>query len=321
MKTGRLILAFVLIVIIAIATSLLLGQQRNIEGTARLIVVATIFPVYDFTRAIGGDRISIFMLLPPGAEAHSYEPRPSDIGLLSSADLFIYSSKNMEPWASDIIAGIRNNDLILLEAGANVPILLDNAEEGLTESDTHFGEKSSGKDPHIWLDMLNAEIMIKDISKALASADPVNEDYYTNNAEEYISVIKQLDVDFASAIGQCKKKVLVHGGHYAFGYLASRYGIKYIAAQGFSPDSEPGPAQIIQLIKVMKEYDVSYIFYEELIEPKVAKSISKETGAEMIMLHAGHNISKDEFDSGRTFTDLMRINLESLKLGLEYDGK
>ena len=290
-----------------------------------LTVITSIFPVFDFARIVAGEKAAVSMLLPPGAEAHSFEPKPSDIGILTEADLFIYTTAAMEPWAPDMLAGMDHDSLLVLEAGLGAPVSITEEEENVPhedeETDDEIGhDPHSGADPHIWLDIDNSIYMVRAIAAALASISPDDAGYFNSNAEYYIQKLTELDLRFEETIASCSLKTIIHGGHYAFGYLAHRYGLEYRAAQGFSPDSEPGPKQIIELIGLMKDTGSRYIFYEELVEPRVAEVISKETGAGMLMLHAGHNISKDELSSGKGFIDLMEDNLEALKMGLGYDG-
>ncbi len=316
MSKGRLIIAFVLIVAIAFALYAAFSKDASDDAEAGINVIASIFPVYDFARAVGGDRISLSMLLTPGLEAHSYEPKPSDIGKLTEASLFIYTSHEMEPWVDDLLGGIKEGSSVKpLEAGLGVPVIITG------EHDDEAGhDEGASIDPHVWLDFTNAEYMVRRIATALSEIDPEGTDYYLDNAEAYCLELASLDESFRAAIEKCGKKVIIHGGHYAFGYLAGRYGLQYKAAQGFSPDSELGPRQISELMSLMEESGSKFIFFEELVEPRAAETISKETGAGMLMLHAGHNISKSEFEFGVTFVELMRKNLENLKVGLEYSG-
>lgn len=316
MSKGRLIIAFVLIVAAAFVLYAAIKKDSPNDAKVGINVIASIFPVYDFARAVGGDRVSLSMLLTPGLEAHSYEPRPSDISKLTKASLFVYTSREMEPWVADLLSGIKAGSFVKsLEAGSGVPVIISEAHEGEA---VQVGGDSL--DPHVWLDFTNAEYMVRKIAAILSEIDPEGSAYYLDNAEAYCLKLSHLDESFKTAIDRCSKKTIIHGGHYAFGYLAKRYGLQYMAAQGFSPDSELGPRQIAELMILMKESGSRYIFFEELVEPRTAETISKETGAGMLMLHAGHNISKSEFDSGVTFVDLMKTNLENLKVGLEFGG-
>ncbi len=279
--------------------------------TGKLAVVATLFPVYDFTRNIGGDKADILLLLPPGTEAHSFEPRPGDFAAVKRASLFVYTGELMEPWAADILKGVKNDSLGVVDASKGV---------GMKQAEAHEGHDSHhGADPHIWLDFANAQIMVDNIAEGFAEKDMANRDYYIKNAGDYKTKLAALDAGYTAALRSCKKKVFVHGGHYAFGYLARRYGLQYLSAAGLSPDSEPSPATMVELVKLIRQNGLGAVFYEELIRPNVAETIAMETGAKLLPLHGAHNVTKDEYDNGVTFIALMGKNLERLKEGLECD--
>ena len=322
MKRSRLLLALAAVIAISIVIVALLADKSEKRQDGRVSVIATIFPVYDFVRAVGGDRVTVSMLMPPGTEAHSYEPKPSDIGKLNKAGLFVFMGDDMEPWASDLTAGLGPEGPKVLEAGQGVPVLLLESEEhSHGEGSVEGHGDGNGHDPHIWLDFTNASYIVGRIAEVLSDIDPEGTGYYSANAADYVAKLADLDAAFREAVEGSSTRVIVHGGHYAFGYLANRYGLEYVAAQGLSPDSEPGPKQLMQLMEVIKQTGAKYIFYEELVEPKMAKAISEETGIGMLLLHAGHNVSKQQFESGATFLDLMRGNLENLRIGLGYHGK
>ncbi len=325
MRKGTLIAVFIAVVVIAILIASYTLDKPGDSPEAGFKVITSIFPVYDFTRIVAGEKAQVSMLLPPGSEAHSFEPKPSDIGLLSEADLFVYTTAAMEPWAPDMLGGTNKSSLVILEAGLGAPVTITAKDEHVPheaeeEHEEAEGETGARVDPHIWLDIENSIYMVRAIAAALTDISPDDAGYFDSNADEYIEKLTSLDLTYSETIADCPIRTIIHGGHYAFGYLAHRYGLEYRAAQGFSPDSEPGPKQIMELIELMKSTGSKFIFYEELVEPRVADVISKETGAGMLMLHAGHNISKDELASGKGFIDLMQDNLKALKIGLGYDG-
>lgn len=274
-------------------------------------VITTLFPLYDFTRNIGGQYVDVFLLLPPGVEPHTFEPRPEDIVRINSADIFIFTGKYMEPWVDKILKGIDNKKILVIDSSEGIkPIEL--------VEDSHTHNHIHKVDPHIWLDFENAQTMVDNILRALIIVDPENEKYYQHNADNYKSALLRLDSEFKEGLALCKTRYFIHGGHFAFGYMAKRYRLNYISAyEGLSPDAEPSARHLATLIKIIKKYNAKYIFYEELISPKIAEMISKETGAGLLRLHAAHNLTKDEFDRGITFIELMKQNLLNLKTGLQ----
>lgn len=298
-------------------------QAGPAVSNGKIKVIATLFPQYDFARQIAGDKADISLLLPPGMEAHSFEPSPKDIVDIEKAGMFIYTGKYMEPWVDRIIKGSKDSAEIIVDASKGIE-LLDEKEPGhdnASEESGHVDEEGNheGKDPHIWLDPTNAVKMVENITEGLVQADPKNESYYRQNAEAYKKKLLELDGKFTEAFSKVKSKTIIYGGHFAFGYFAKRYGLDYISPyKGFAPDAEPNPQRIAELIRKMKESGSKFIYYEELVDPKVAKVIADETGAGMLLLHGAHNISRDELDKGITYIEIMESNLEKLKQGLGY---
>ncbi|MBU4251360.1 MAG: zinc ABC transporter substrate-binding protein [Candidatus Omnitrophica bacterium] len=279
---------------------------------AKLEIVTTLFPTYDFAKQIGKDKVNVSLLLPPGVESHTFELKPADVVRISKADIFIYTGKYMEPWAEDMLKGVSNKNLIVIDASKGIELA---GEEGHDEEPEHHG---GGKDPHIWVDLGKAQIMVNTIATALTEKDQVNKAFYLKNAKEYNAKLADLDERFKETLSTCKHKTIIYGGHFAFGYFAKRYGLEHVSPyDGFSPNAEPSPKALAELINKLKASGMKYIYYEELLDPKVARVISQETGANLELLHGAHNVSKDELSRGCTFIDIMEDNLKKLRVGLE----
>ena len=294
------------------------AKQEKAGPGRKLIVVASLFPLYDFARNIGQDRADVSLLLPPGAEAHSFEPRPGDMVRLNQASVFIYTNSAMEPWVQDVLKGVQNRKLKVVESGRGIAMTAGREEHAPGEkAGRRHGDDRGGADPHVWLDFSNAINMVDQILAGFIEKDPANKDFFQKNADSYKTKLNALDRQFKEGLSGCRKNVIVHGGHFAFGYLAQRYGLKYVAVSGFSPDAEPTPAGMVKITKTLKANGLNHLFYEELLSTRVAESIARETGASLLMLHAAHNVSKEEFERGVGFMDLMQRNLENLKRGLQ----
>lgn len=297
-------------------------QEQKVGMAKQLNVVATLFPLYDFTKNIAGDKVSVTLLLPPGVEAHSFEPKAGDMLRVNGADLFIFTGKFMEPWADGMLKGVDNKGLIVVDASTGITLMEEKEDHppdhGKDKKHVKEDHHDHGKiDPHLWLDFANAQKMVSNILEALVVKDPANKDFYTKNSDAFIAKLADLDRRYREAFVTCKKNIFVHGGHFAFNYLAKRYNLQYIAAYHGSPDSEPTPKRLITLKKKMQQNNIQYIYYEELITPRVAEVLAKETGATLLKLHGAHNISKEEFEKGVSFLSLMEGNLKNLKAGLE----
>jgi len=274
----------------------------------KVTVVTTLFPVYDMARHIGDGKADVYLLLPPGVEAHSFEPKPSDIVRISKADIFVYTDKYMEPWADDIVRSVTNRDLIVVDAGRGTMEL---------PAVSHDSDEPAGApDPHIWLDFDNAKIMAGNIEAAFEAKDPADKDFYRQRLEDYRRKLSEMDAAYRSGLSHCRSSEIVFGGHYALGYLAHRYGLKYVAAQGVSPDAEPTAGDLKNLVTQIRKQRIRYVFYEELSSPKIAETVAGETDAKLLPLSAAHNVTRDQVERGVTFFDILQTDLQNLKAGL-----
>jgi zinc transport system substrate-binding protein len=308
MKFKQLVVLFIFI-ILAGSFFACAKQGQEPSQMKKLKVITTLFPLYDMAKNIGADKAEVSLLLPPGVEAHSFEPKPSDIVKINEADVFVYTGKFMEPWAEDVIKGAVNKNLIVVDASRGtkmIPGVFHDADE-----------PAGSLDPHIWLDFDNAKIMIKNIVQVFQFKDNAHKDFYEQKANDYSNELTELDTLYKTTLATCKDREIVCGGHYAFGYLAKRYGLKYLAAQGVSPDAEPTANDLVKLVEQIKKDKIKYVFYEELTSPKIAETIAGETNAKMLLLNAAHNLSRDQFEQGLSFFDILKGDLDNLKVGLE----
>ena len=308
----KIIVAIVAIAIIVgglIVLSQIKRTKQKTIGAGKITIVTTLFPLYDMAKNIGADKADVSLLVPPGTEPHTFEPKPSDIIKINEADCFVYTGRFMEPWAEDIIKGVMNKKLIVVDASKGtrmIPAVF-----------SHKKEARGALDPHIWLDFDNAKIMAKNIADALAAADPADKAFFQQRADAYNTKLIELDAAFRKTLSTCKSKEIVYGGHYAFGYLAKRYGLRYLAAQGVAPDAEPTAKDLVRLVEQIKKNNIHYVFYEELTSPKIAETLARETHAKILLLNAAHNVTKDQFERGVSLFEILNTDLEQLKIGLE----
>ena len=271
------------------------------------LIIATLFPQYDFVSQIAGAKADVTLLLPPGVEPHSYEPTPRDIANIKKADLFVYTGALMEPWAERIIEAAEGADLLIVDTSIGIELMDE-------EDHDHYG----GKDPHFWLDPILARVMVDHIVEGLVEVDPDNEAYYRQNGEAYKQKLQDLHEKIDSSLAVLENRTILYAGHFAFGYFAARYNLEHVSPyEGFAPDAEPTPANIAELIKRVDESNTKVIFYEELIDPKVARVVAEQTGAEMLLLHGAHNVTTEELNSGFTYIRIMEDNLAKLLKGLK----
>jgi zinc transport system substrate-binding protein len=280
-------------------------------------VMTTIFPLTDFTQAVGGDRVKVTQLLPPGAEAHTWEPKPSDIVKLSRADVFICIGAEMEPWVSGILKTIENPKLIIIEASQGLSLLRADQADAGGEKHHHSNESTHGRfDPHIWLNFDYDQKIVDKIAGVLSKRGPAGSGYYRKNAEAYKAKLRDLDLRYRKELEKCNSKEIILGSHAAFAYLARQYGLTQIPLYGISPNAEPTPKKMAEVITLAKKYRARAIYYEELVSDKLAKTIAQEVGAKILVLNPGANLTKKQIETKVTFLALMEQNLENLKYGL-----
>lgn len=280
-------------------------------STEKIQIIATLFPQYDFARQIGGDRVEVTMLLPAGSESHSFEPSPKDMVNIQSADLFIYTGAEMEPWAGRVLDGLGGDGPMVLDGSQGIELMESESGEGSGDGHQH------GLDPHFWLDMSLAQQFVNAIRDALIALDPEGEALYTQNAQDYCRALQDLDGAFMEAAQNGQRKELIFGGRFAFGYFVRRYGLTYRAAyDSCAAGAEPSVKVVAALIQEIQDKDIPVIYYEELADPKVARSIAEQTGVEMRLLSSAHNVTKEQMEAGVSFLDIMNDNLEAIREGL-----
>lgn len=292
----------------------LAGCASNEQISDKIIITATLFPQYDFARAIGGDKVDVTLLLSPGQESHLYDPSPSDMAKISKSDLFIYTGDIMEGWAGDIADSI-GDSVKVLDVSKNIKLFGEESEHHDYEEHDEHGH---ALDPHIWLDIDNAKIMCVNIATSLIHLSPENSDYFTQNLTDYLAKLTELDNKYQLLFSNGQQKELVFGGRFAVGYLMRKYNIKYFTAyDSCSANSEPGVQDIASLSDYVKENDIKVVFCEEFSDPKVAREIASSNNAEVRVIHSCHNISSEEKQNNETFISLMEKNLENIRKGLE----
>ena len=288
------------------------GSQTADVKDGKISVYTSFYTMYDFTKKIGGDRINLTNLVPTGTEPHDWEPKAKDMSNLENADVFIVNGSGMEVWADKIVKSLKNKKLIILEASKGVDLMEggdDDHKEVNKESEHNF-------DPHVWLNPLNAKKQMEAIKDVLTTADPDNKDYYEKNYAENSKLIDALDKEYKDAVAKFTRKEIVVA-HQAFGYLCDAYGLKQVAIEGLNAESEPTAARMAEIARFARENKVNTIFFEELVNPKVANAIAKEIGAKTEMLNPLEGISEEGLKAGKEYFSVMRDNLNALKKALQ----
>jgi len=278
-----------------------------------LNVVVTIFPQYDFVRALAGERIGeVKMLIKPGAESHDFDPSPADIIAIKNSDLFIYVGGESESWVDTILSGEDMKNVKTVRMMDFIDVIREETVAGM-ESEHHGGEED---DEHIWTSPKNAKLISKAIAEALSQADPANAEFFESKLDDYLQQLDILDGKFEE-ISEKAIRPIVIGDRFPFGYLAEEYGFEYRAAfPGCSSKSEASAATIAYLIDFVKEKDVPTVFYLELSTGNISRTIAQATGADTMLLHSCHNVTADEMKNGETYLSLMTKNAAALEKAL-----
>ena len=276
----------------------------------KIKILTTIFPLYEFAKTVSGERGDVDILLPPGAEVHTWKPKPSDIIKIAQADLFIVVGPVLEPWLRDILKSVKNPRLHILETSLGFKWKEEEHKTGDHSQDHETG------DPHIWLDFDYDVQIVEQISSALTQIDPSGADLYGSNAGTISMKLRNLNNLYKEELGGCLIRTLILGGHSAFGYVAQKYGLHQIAVYGLNPDSLPSPRKLVETIRIAKEQGVRAIYFEATLSDKIARMIADEVGCQTLALHPGAAVSREELQSGVSFFDIMEKNLENLKIGL-----
>lgn len=315
------------------------NEAKNEESNGKLNVYASVYPIYDFTKKIGGDKINLSMLTKPGEEPHHYEPSSDDIKNLSKADLFIYNGAGLESFTDKIIES--NPDLKTCQASEGVDLIKathdhdhdhdccqnsDDADhnhshenennhnhEAKENHSSHEEEHHHGMyDPHTWLSIKNAKIEMENIKNKLSEIDPDNASYYQKNFDKYAKMCDDLDKEYSQKISVLPNRVMVVS-HQAFGYLCGDYGLSQVPIKNISNEDEPDAQTMAQIIDYIKKNNIKYICVEEMTSTKIADTIKAETGAQIKVLSPVETLTQEQMDKGEDYFSIMENNLKILE--------
>jgi zinc transport system substrate-binding protein len=284
-------------------------QARVAEDRGKPLVYASIYPMYDFAKKIGGDRIDLRMAVPAGAEPHGWEPTARMLVEIGRADVFIYNGVGMEPWVDRMLASLSGSRPVVVEASEGIKLL------EMKGRDRH-GHSPAGYDPHVWLDPVRAKMQAESILKALVQVDRDNAEYYRANFRDFSAKLEELDRLYREALaGSGGREIVV--SHAAFGYLADRYGLIQIPVSGLNPQEEPGAAELVQLAKLLQDKNIDHVFFETLTSPKLAETLAREVGAKPEVLNPIGGLTRQQMEEGMDYISIMKQNLETLKRVLD----
>lgn len=316
------ILISVLVTILIFYSIIQIGININFkksENENGLKIVTTIFPYYDFARAVVGNDDNIHLLVSPGGEIHSYEPTPSDIIKIQNADVFIYNGGENDAWVDNILNTIDTSTITVIKMMDYVDVYEEDNEwiYGETNVEEDYGDELE-YDEHIWTSPKNAMKLVETISNKLIDMDKKNKELYELNSKNYIEEIRKIDNEIQEIVDNSKTKLLIFGDRFPFRYLVEEFGLKYRAAfSGCSTETEPSASTIASLIETIKENKIPVVLYIELSNQKVSNTLAEETGTKTMCLQSCQSISKKDFEEGKTYVTIMQENVETLKEALQ----
>ncbi|WP_309118780.1 metal ABC transporter substrate-binding protein [Paenibacillus sp.] len=310
------------------------GASTVEEG--KVNVVTSFFPLYDFARTIGGERVHAINMIPAGVEPHDWTPKSQDMANISKAQVFAYQGAGFEGWTDDVLGGIDTEGLVIVEASRGISLMEaaesleeahahdEHAEEGHEEGHEEHAEDEAQDeahdhgdyDPHTWLSPRSALQMANNLLDGLRQADPEHAEEYERNYAELEAQLVALDQSYQERLSTVSNKEMVVS-HQAFGYLARDYGLVQMPIMGITPDGEPTAQDLKKISEFVKEHNVTYIFTEALVSDELAKSLAKDLGVETLPLHPLEGLTEAEQKAGETYISLMEQNLEQLAKALK----
>ena len=278
------------------------GTAPN-TSTHKIKVVASFYPVYEFVKKVGGDKVDASVLIPIGAEPHDFDPTIQQIQGVESAAMLVYSGAGMEStWINKV------NPKFVVDTSKGIHLLTSNDPQSHAPTD-----------PHIWLDPILAIQQVENIRDGLSKVDPNNAAYYDQNAQNFIGQLKSLDVSIRGNLtsSNCAKRDFI-AFHNAFSYFAKQYGLNQHSIAGLTPEGEVLPQRLVQVVQLAKNLGINIIYSEDLIDPRSSQAIADEIpNGKVTVLSPIEGINKQEQQQGIGYLQKMYQDLSALKEGLQ----
>jgi zinc transport system substrate-binding protein len=268
------------------------GGSDSGRGDDTRSVVAAFYPLAFAAEQVGGGAVDVTNLTPPGAEPHDVELSARAVEGIRSADVVLYLGRGFQPAVERAVEGADGTTVDLLD--------------GMTLAEGVGEEGEHGPDPHVWLDPVRFAALVERIGAVLDRP---------KKADDLAARLRRLDREFESGLASCKRHEIVTS-HAAFGYLAKRYGLEQIAITGLSPEAEPTPQQLENVVAEVRRAGATTIFFEALVSPKLAETVARETGADTAKLDPIEGLTEEEIAGGGNYFSVMHANLASLRRAL-----
>lgn len=265
------------------------GDKANeTKKDGKLNVVVSIYPLEQFTKMIGGDKVDVLTLVGPGQEPHDFDFKPADLKTLMESDVFVYNGLGLEHWLDQVKGQLKGSKTLMVDSSKGVKVIKD-------------GDKV---DPHVWLSLKEAEVQANNIKNALIEKDPSNKEYYEKNYEDLKTKFNKLYDEYKPKFEKLKNKDFVTG-HAAFGYLCREFGLQQKSISDLYADGEATPKTLENLVKYCKENKIKTVFSESLASPKESETLAREAGAKVEKIYTLESKEDD-----KTYLEGMKYDLD-----------
>jgi zinc transport system substrate-binding protein len=290
------------------------SHKSDVSNPEKLVVYASFYPLAFFAQEIGGDKVEVHTITPVGAEPHDYEPTQKEMVQINQADLLVYNGAGLEGWVEKIKNNVDPQKTRVIETTKNLD--LHSTKEEKSDHHQHEEDHEHEIDPHVWLDPQLAKKQAENIKNALVQKDPKHKSMYENNFDQLAKRFDQLDQSYKTELSQLKKRDVITS-HAAYGYLTARYGLNQVAISGLSTDQQPSPKKLKEIIQLARQKHISYIFFEKLVQPKVASIVTDEIHAIPLVLDPLEGLTSEEIKKGEDYFTISMRNLQNLKTALK----
>lgn len=290
------------------------NEDINKSDTNVLEIYTSLYPFQYVTEQIGGDTVMVRSIIPPGTDAHTYDPTSKEIISIAKGDALFYLGAGMEAFAETVAESLASQDVKLIEIGEDKSLFIENEHEYEHDHDQEHndhGHHHGDYDPHVWLDPIRLTQIAETVKDELISLNSNEKELYEENYQSLKRELLLLDESFQDVIDQ-KAYNYILVSHAAYGYWEDKYGIEQISVNGLSSSSEPSQKELANIINQTKEYDLKYILFEQNTSNRVSEIIQDEIGAEAAIIHNLEVLTEEDIENNEDYLSIMKTNLETL---------
>lgn len=310
---------FKIMTLLSITSLLLMAcspQESESTSEGTIDIYTTLYPLEYFAERIGGKDVNAESIIPPGSDAHSFEPTTKTMTMLAESDIFIYNGAGMEGFAEAVKETLQKEDVTVLETAEGIH--LDESEEeheNHADEDSHDGHDHGDINPHLWIDPILSIQLAENIKNTLVDNAPEKKEAFEENFKALKDDLLALDESFKEMVSSAPKKEFLIS-HDAYSYWESRYGLEQLSVSGLSPSQEPTQKQLEEIIETAEDHNISYMLFEQNATPKPAKAVQQELDLETLRIHNLSVLSEKDIENNETYLTLMEKNIETMKKAL-----